>query len=174
MEICSPRVDNLGGIVGCRPIWAVYKQLHEISTLTAFKMCLKEWHYVFVYLLFFALMLYRPEYISLSSHQLFLSCSYEMCKVLSWRGGTYVLGKIYKTVEHVQTLHLIIDCTKFTKLSTIYMIQLTGCCSTNKKLAVNRFIGTQCPIQMQHRKLIVYDIKHKNTCYVELKSNILF
>jgi len=42
MGICTPRADNLGGMVGYRPVLAVYKQLYEISSLTAFKICLKE------------------------------------------------------------------------------------------------------------------------------------
>jgi len=42
MGICTPHADNLGGMVGYRPVLAVYKQLYEISSLTAFKICLKE------------------------------------------------------------------------------------------------------------------------------------
>lgn len=98
MEICSPRADNLGGMVGCRPIWAVYKQLYEISALTAFKICLKEWQNVCVCLLSFALKLYSPEYISIISHH---SSHPQMRSVRCWAEGEFTYcGNLTKQLCH--------------------------------------------------------------------------
>lgn len=121
MEICSPRADNLGGMIGCHPIWAVYKQLYEISALTAFKMCLKEWQNVCVCLLSFALKLYSPEYISLISHHSFHP---QMRCVRCWAEGEFPYwGYLTKQLCHFslifppQTLRFIIECTKFPNFS---------------------------------------------------------
>lgn len=170
MEICSPRADNLGVMVGYLPIWAVYNQLYEISALTAFKICLKVWNLnytMFVSLLTFALKLNSQEYISLIFHH---SSHPQTRCVRCWAEGKFTYCTIFtKPLCHFSlfvclfaSFLFLFFCTNTAfhyRMHQIQQFQLTGHYNHPQKLIVNRFIGKQSPIQMWHKKLIVFNIK---------------